>query len=174
MFNSIRDSDGSFWEPLEPEYQEEEEEEEEYISYWQSQETIEVILASHSSLGVKENERAAAAVTTPSLTQKTKADSVESCKVIVRAQLEASCTAAGTTCQIRKRKIDKTVDTNLKLPHYSDKENVLLSLSLDRTPVATIKRIRREKTGTDWQTVLDVVKYGEEQQKKTPAVIEDK
>jgi hypothetical protein len=87
---------------------------------------------------------------------------VESCEVIVRTQLEASRTATGTTCQ----KID-----NLKLPRYDDKENVL---SLDRTPVATIKRIRREKTGTDWQTVLDVVRYGKEQRKKTPAVTEDK
>jgi hypothetical protein len=26
------------------------------------------------------------------------------------------------------------------------------------------KRIRREKTGTDWQSVLDIVRHGEEQQ----------
>ncbi|KAG1889902.1 hypothetical protein F4604DRAFT_1673428 [Suillus subluteus] len=164
------DSYGLFWESLEPGYQEEVV----YISYWQSQETIEVIPASRSSLGVKENERAVATVMTSSLTWKMKADSVESYEVIVWAQLEASRTVAGTTCQICKRKIDKTVNANLKLPHYGDKKNILLSLSLDCPPVATIKCIWQEKTSTDWQTVLDIVKYGEEQRKKKPAVIEDK
>jgi hypothetical protein len=49
-----------------------------------------------------------------------------------------------------------------------DKENnnAFLSPSLNLAPVAGIKRIRREKTGTDWQTVLDIVKYDEEQRKK--------
>ncbi|KAG1729411.1 hypothetical protein EDD22DRAFT_853140 [Suillus occidentalis] len=31
-------------------------------------------------------------------------------------------------------------------------------------PVLVVKRICREKSGTEWQTVLDVVKFGEEQQ----------
>jgi hypothetical protein len=57
-----------------------------------------------------------------------------------------------------------------------DKENVTLFQSSD-TP--TVKRICREKTGTDWQTVLDVTAYGEEQrirqdQAHTSAVTEEK
>jgi hypothetical protein len=33
-------------------------------------------------------------------------------------------------------------------------------------PVLVVKRICREKSGTEWQTVLDVVKFGEEQRSK--------
>jgi hypothetical protein len=29
-----------------------------------------------------------------------------------------------------------------------------------------VKRICREKTGTDWQTVLDIIKYGDEQRER--------
>lgn len=54
-----------------------------------------------------------------------------------------------------------------------DKENVTLFQS--NTPA--IKRICREKTGTDWQTVLDVTAYGEEQRirrdRDTAAVTEE-
>ncbi|KAG1861827.1 hypothetical protein C8R48DRAFT_673284 [Suillus tomentosus] len=59
--------------------------------------------------------------------------------------------------QTRKRKIgdaDGNEDT--------DKENC------DVTPKSAlvVKRICREKTGTDWQTVLDIIKYGDEQREK--------
>jgi hypothetical protein len=67
------------------------------------------------------------------------------------------------SCEIR-------VQARFKLPPRQrdvDKENnAFLSPSLNLAPVAGIKRIRREKTGTDWQTVLDIVKYDEEQRKK--------
>jgi hypothetical protein len=56
------------------------------------------------------------------------------------------------THQSRKRKQDQA---------DSDKENI----SLTRHPAA--KRICREKTGTEWQTVLDVVKFGEEQRERS-------
>jgi len=65
------------------------------------------------------------------------------------------------------------MDLPLELLHYADKNNALLSPSLDRTPVPIIKCIQQEKTGTNWQTVLNVVKYGEEQWKKILAVIEE-
>jgi hypothetical protein len=51
----------------------------------------------------------------------------------------------------------------------SDKENVSLNCHGSFTPairVVTGKRICREKTGTEWQTVLDVIKYGEEQRSR--------
>jgi hypothetical protein len=37
-------------------------------------------------------------------------------------------------------------------------------MMLQRPRPAAVKRIRREKTGTDWQSVLDIVKYSEERQ----------
>lgn len=72
---------------------------------------------------------------------------------ILRAR--ASCTANHQTC---KRKIDSHdgVDT------VTDKENIMISLG--HTP--TIKRICREKSGTEWQSVLDVIEFGEEQRRK--------
>ncbi|KAG1744075.1 uncharacterized protein EDB91DRAFT_1080883 [Suillus paluster] len=75
------------------------------------------------------------------------------CKVIVQAQ--DSHTASSGTRQTHKRKIGG-VDT-------VDKENVLFPNGCG-TP--TIKRICREKTGTNWQTVLDVIAYGEEQRNR--------
>ncbi|KAG1877274.1 hypothetical protein F4604DRAFT_1924351 [Suillus subluteus] len=166
--SSSTDSDGSCWEPLEPSG----------LGCQKVVETqaIQVVAgaASYSSLGVKENERAAA-LSTPILnvTQKTKTDS-ESLEII-QAQLKASrpAAAASSTWLVRKRKID-SVDTNsnLKLPlHYAKKENKLsptsstTSRSLECTP-ATIKRICWEKTGTDWKSVRDLVAHynrGEEQ-----------
>jgi hypothetical protein len=65
-------------------------------------------------------------------------------------------------CEVR-------VHAQLELPprqRDADKENKALPPNLILAPVARIKRIRREKTGTDWQTVLDIVKYDEEQRKK--------
>lgn len=70
------------------------------------------------------------------------------CKVAV------SCTASSSTCQTRKRKIGG-VDT-------VDKENVPFPA---RNDMPAVKRICREKTGTEWQTVLDVIAYNEEQRK---------
>ncbi|KAG1876133.1 hypothetical protein C8R48DRAFT_669328 [Suillus tomentosus] len=55
-----------------------------------------------------------------------------------------------------KRKPDQT-DFNDNF----DKENISPT-----SPAPAVKRIRREKTGTEWQTVLDVVKFGEEQRRK--------
>lgn len=40
----------------------------------------------------------------------------------------------------------------------SNKENILLT-----RPAPAAKRICREKTGTEWETVLDIVKFGEGQ-----------
>lgn len=62
------------------------------------------------------------------------------------------------THRTRKRKIDSCdgVDT--------DKENIKMSLSHASAP--TIKRICWEKTGTEWQTVLDVVEYYDKEQQR--------
>ncbi|KAG1792659.1 uncharacterized protein HD556DRAFT_1444336 [Suillus plorans] len=136
------------------------------------QEVVEIVIAaspSHSSLREKENQRLSAAITTaPSPARKTvEAGSAKSCEVILRAQLEVSC--AKVACSTHpKRKIDN-IDPN----HCTDKEKVRLSSpSPDCTAPAT-KRICREKTGTDWQTVLDIIKHGEEQQKKILTVTEN-
>ncbi|KAG2119240.1 hypothetical protein BD769DRAFT_1672085 [Suillus cothurnatus] len=69
-------------------------------------------------------------------------------------QARTSCTRATAARQTHKRKIGD-VDGNQDI----DKENrdVLLK------PALVVKRICWEKTGTDWQTVLDIIKYGDEQ-----------
>jgi hypothetical protein len=69
-------------------------------------------------------------------------------------QARTSCTRATAARQTRKRKIGD-VDGNQDI----DKENrdVLLK------PALVVKRVCREKTGTDWQTVLDIIKYSDEQ-----------
>jgi hypothetical protein len=88
-----------------------------------------------------------------------------------RAQIEPTCIPAshGITCGTRnlKRTIEciaaDSRDTD------SDKENISLNCHGSFTPairVVTGKRICREKTGTEWQTVLDVIKYGEEQRSR--------
>ncbi|KAG2132820.1 hypothetical protein DEU56DRAFT_757311 [Suillus clintonianus] len=66
---------------------------------------------------------------------------------VIRAQASRT-----TPRQSRKRKPDQR--------DKSDKENTY------PTPAPAAKRIRREKTGTEWQTVLDLVKFGEEQRSK--------
>lgn len=71
---------------------------------------------------------------------------------LMRAQ--ASHTATRQSCKRKPDQIDS--DDN------SDKENMLSPTR----PAPAVKRIRREKTGTEWQTVLDVVKFGEEQRHK--------
>ncbi|KAG2146229.1 hypothetical protein DEU56DRAFT_753730 [Suillus clintonianus] len=70
----------------------------------------------------------------------------------IKVGLVACEAQASTTRQTCKRKIDDDVDAK----HDADKENI----SLSSTPA--IKRICREKTGTDWQSVLDINKYVEE------------
>ncbi|KAG1795210.1 uncharacterized protein HD556DRAFT_1440379 [Suillus plorans] len=79
----------------------------------------------------------------------------------VQREAQDSCTAStsatSTHRQTRKRKVA------LAGIDIVDKEN--LNVFSNATPVA-IKRICREKTGTDWQTVLDVIAYGEERNRR--------
>ncbi|KAG1865743.1 uncharacterized protein F5891DRAFT_1187891 [Suillus fuscotomentosus] len=85
---------------------------------------------------------------------------------VATVQLEAQdfCTAStsaiSTHRQTRKRKVA------LAGIDIVDKEN--LNVFLNATPggPVAIKRICREKTGTDWQTVLDVIAYGEERNRR--------
>lgn len=72
-------------------------------------------------------------------------------EVVTRAQASPSRTA---TCQSRKRKMDQANSDG----DNSNKENILLT-----RPAPAAKRICREKTGTEWETVLDIVKFGEGQ-----------
>ncbi|KAG1838760.1 hypothetical protein C8R48DRAFT_782312 [Suillus tomentosus] len=73
---------------------------------------------------------------------------------VMRAQ--DSRTTSPSTCQTQKRKIDDVDDK-----HHPDNENV------SPDPASTVvKRIRREKTGTDWQTVLNLLEYDAEQRSK--------
>lgn len=82
----------------------------------------------------------------------------------VEADREVVIRAA--TRQSRKRKPNQ-VDSD---GSNSDKENISLS---PPAPGPVAKRICREKTGTEWETVLDVVKFGEEQRsKQNEAVVE--
>lgn len=75
--------------------------------------------------------------------------------VLLRAQASESRTPTVTVWrpgQSLKRKSDH-IDSD----DNSNKENLPTT-----RPAVAVKRIRREKTGTEWQTVLDVVKFGEE------------
>lgn len=90
--------------------------------------------------------------------------------VNTRAQLEAS--GCIDTRETRKRKIACTISTDRDAHEDSENQPLNHHGSLSSTPIA-IKRICREKTGTDWQTVLDLVKYNEERQSRqdeTPAI----
>ncbi|KAG2108791.1 hypothetical protein BD769DRAFT_1392694 [Suillus cothurnatus] len=61
----------------------------------------------------------------------------------------------------RKRKLN---DVDVDFEHDSDKENHISSCRAPKQPFSPgtpTKRICREKTGTEWQSVLDVSKYGE-------------
>lgn len=72
---------------------------------------------------------------------------------VVNAQVQASCIASTPSHdETRKRKIACVGVSDI------DKENKSLNSSRHG-----VKRICREKTGTDWQSVLDITKYGEEQ-----------
>ncbi|KAG2740264.1 hypothetical protein P692DRAFT_20823022 [Suillus brevipes Sb2] len=70
---------------------------------------------------------------------------------------QTSCTTSRPTY---KRKFDSHdgVDTN--------KEHIKTSQDHTRT----IKRICREKSGTDWQSVFDVIEYGKEQQRRRTVI----
>jgi hypothetical protein len=62
------------------------------------------------------------------------------------------------TCKRKISDVDSYCDT--------DKENYNENTDSAPAVMVTVKRICREKTGTDWQTVLDITKYGEEQRRK--------
>jgi hypothetical protein len=76
-------------------------------------------------------------------------------EAVIRAQASPSRSTA--TCRSRKRKIDRVAFSG----DNSDKENMPLSHGC---PAPATKRICREKTGTEWQSVLDIVKFSEEQE----------
>ncbi|KAG2370327.1 hypothetical protein BDR07DRAFT_1476323 [Suillus spraguei] len=78
--------------------------------------------------------------------------------VILRAQASP---AATSTPQSQKRKLEQ-VDSH----GDSNKEHVVSESLSCPAPAATWKRICREKTGTEWEMVLDVVKFGEELRSK--------
>ncbi|KIK31566.1 hypothetical protein CY34DRAFT_19791 [Suillus luteus UH-Slu-Lm8-n1] len=71
---------------------------------------------------------------------------------------------------LRKSKAQSVCSASLNVTWTNQEvvpdKDLLLVVSPTRSasPVPTVKRvmIRREKTGTDWQSVFDVVKYGEE------------
>ncbi|KAG2126960.1 hypothetical protein DEU56DRAFT_915906 [Suillus clintonianus] len=73
---------------------------------------------------------------------------------------QASCTATRQTC---KRKIDSIDGVDAE---HGGKENIPLS-----DAPATVKRICREKTGTDWSSVLDIVEYGEERRRQSEGTV---
>jgi hypothetical protein len=63
-------------------------------------------------------------------------------------------------CQSYKRKIgDVQVNDN------HDTAKGLENHGVYRNFAPVVKRICREKTGTEWQTVLNVIQYGEEREK---------
>jgi hypothetical protein len=72
-------------------------------------------------------------------------------------QAQNSCTISPKTCQTRKRKIDNVIDNDDGKLDSND-ENV----SPNTTSSIVVKRICREKTGTDWQTVLNLLEYDAE------------
>ncbi|KIK36996.1 hypothetical protein CY34DRAFT_109299 [Suillus luteus UH-Slu-Lm8-n1] len=88
-----------------------------------------------------------------------------------RAQAEPTCIPAshGITCGTCNLKRTIECIATGRRDTDSDKENVSLDCHGSFTPaiqVVTGKCICREKTGTEWQTVLDVIKYGEEQRSR--------
>ncbi|KAG1892859.1 uncharacterized protein F5891DRAFT_986375 [Suillus fuscotomentosus] len=73
------------------------------------------------------------------------------------------------------RKLDD-VDIDDDIDDDSDKENISPYHAPKQLspPHASTKRICREQTGTEWQSVLDVIKHGKEiQSKQNEAVIEE-
>ncbi|KAG1722745.1 hypothetical protein EDD22DRAFT_854095 [Suillus occidentalis] len=82
-----------------------------------------------------------------------KTDHVVGDEAVIRAQASPRRTS-NATCRSRKRKIDQVASSG----DNSDKEN-MMPLTC---PAPAMKRICREKTGTEWQSVLDIVKFSEE------------
>lgn len=71
---------------------------------------------------------------------------------------------------------DCSLDEDVGIDDDSNKENISPYRAPKKLspPCASIKRIRREQTGTEWQSVLDVIKHGEEiWSKQNDAVIEE-
>ncbi|KAG2143847.1 hypothetical protein BD769DRAFT_1382917 [Suillus cothurnatus] len=66
---------------------------------------------------------------------------------------------------LQKSKAQSGCSASLNVTRKDREVNQLL-VSPSPSPVPAVKRIMicREKTGTDWQSVFDVVKYGEEKQ----------
>jgi hypothetical protein len=89
-------------------------------------------------------------------------------KVVTTRAQASECT---DTRETRKRKI---ACVNADCGARKENESPIHHGSLS-TP-ATVKRICQEKTGTDWQTVLDIVKYGTERRSRQnkALVIEEK
>jgi hypothetical protein len=73
----------------------------------------------------------------------------------------AGCVITSATSRACKRKLEDSESTEVNTQHENN-------ISVLRPPAG--KRIRREKTGTDWQSVLDIVKYSEERQGLAAAV----
>ncbi|KAG1849649.1 hypothetical protein DFJ58DRAFT_607903, partial [Suillus subalutaceus] len=77
----------------------------------------------------------------------------------------------------RNARKQKLADVNIDSDNNSDKENIspyCVPVQLSPPGAPTTKRIRREKMGTEWQSVLDVIKHGEEiRSKQNDAVIEE-
>lgn len=90
--------------------------------------------------------------------KKVGADPNFGCEVVAPLEAQNPCTASTTRHQTRKRKITCAGVGTV------DKENLVVFLN--DAPAAQPKRICREKTGTDWQTVLDVIAYGEERNRR--------
>ncbi|KAG1869629.1 hypothetical protein F4604DRAFT_1927043 [Suillus subluteus] len=74
--------------------------------------------------------------------------------------IQARASRTTSARQTYKRKIED-VDTEPE----TDQEN--FDISPNPAPVETRKRICREKTGTDWQMVLDIIKYGEQRSRQS-------
>ncbi|KAG2119185.1 hypothetical protein DEU56DRAFT_918694 [Suillus clintonianus] len=74
---------------------------------------------------------------------------------------------------VPKLKAQSRRSASLKVTRVQDAEVNPLRVSPSPSPALAVKRvmIRREKTGTDWQSVFDVVKYGEE--KRAVVVIKE-
>lgn len=97
--------------------------------------------------------------------QKLEAHSGHSASLNVTSKTNREVVAVVST---RREKPALTVQL---LTLFSDKDP-LLRVSPSSSPAPVVKRImiHREKTGTDWQSVFNVVKYGKE--KQTSMVIE--
>lgn len=90
---------------------------------------------------------------------------------VQRSKAQSRRSAASLNVATRKDQDSEVVSTRReKLPQswlltlWPDKDLPPVTVSQSLSSVPAVKRvmIRREKTGTDWQSVFDVIKYGEE------------